>query len=252
MAGAGAGAQRAHGDARRAAGAGPAGGPAGAAVRVHARSAGRPGAAGLGADRLRLRALLGGLRGAGEPRDAGRGRPASLLVLDAAVHLGDVGAGALGHPAADVPVLGGHHRLLVGAHRLLRPRARRARGRAQGAAHDGGRRSGAVRRPAGPAGAHALGRLRRLRPPARRGAGRGGPAVRAAAARGLGQVGAGALPHLAALGDGGAEPGERLPARGLDGERGRVPGAARRAGRRPGRPRSRRSRWPGWSAGWPC
>ena len=60
-------------------------------------------------------------------------------------------------------------------------------------------------------------------PPTRR---RGQCRPRARADRCVHQVGAGAVQQLAAGGDGRADPGERLPALGHDGEGGRLPGGA--------------------------
>ena len=172
------------------------------------------------------------LRGAVlRPPDAAHGAPAGIA---RALRRGDGGPRRRRQPARAVRVLGAHLGHVVPPHR---PRSRGSQG--QG------------RRPAGPPG-HRCGcpgdarRLHRPRPdrrdvpaqrhprrPARRR--RGDGRHRADPARRLHQVGADAVPRLAARGDGRPHAGERLPALGDDGQGRGVP-------RRPPRPGVRRPR----------
>ena len=149
----------------------------------------------------------------------------------------DVRARAHRRPRRARDVLGGHERPVVPAHRVLQPpRGEPPRGAAGTPRHDARRTRHADRR-------RAARRRRRhvehLDDP-RRGADRPGRRRRPGAdpRRRAQQVGDLPVPLLAARRHGGADPGERLPARRGDGEGGHLPHRAPRA-------RSSRSRPPG-------
>ena len=155
----------------------------------------------------------------------------------------DARAGPGRRPAAAVRVLGADDGLLVPAHRARPEPAGQPAGRHAGARGDHVRRPGDARRDADarrrPAGTYRISEIL-ADPPT-------GVAVtvarRAAPRRRDQQVGPAPVPLLAPGGDGGADAGQRLPARRVDGEGRRLPGRAARAGVRRRRPDGTRCSW---------
>ncbi|MPM86750.1 hypothetical protein SDC9_133841 [bioreactor metagenome] len=134
----------------------------------------------------------------------------------------DARPGQRRQPALPVRLLGAHHRLLVPAGRAQPAARRQPRCRADRPAGDELRRPGNARRAAD------AGRGRAQLLVGRRGGGgtaggRRGRCRGAGAARRPHQVRPGAVPLLAARGDGGAHPGLRLPPLGGHGEGRRLP-----------------------------
>ena len=168
--------------------------------------------------------------------DRGLGRFAG--VLDGLLRR-DARARPVRRPAAAVRVLGADQRHVVAAHRLRRRGRGQPAGRPAGAAGhhprrpgDAGRAGPAARQAAGTASLSAAAR----RPAARRR--RSPSALVLRARRRVHQERAGAVPPLAARGDGRADAGVGLPARRGDGEGRRLPrrpaGARRSPSSRPG------------------
>ena len=161
----------------------------------------------------------------------GLARFAAVLVAFAGAMLG---AGPRRRPAAALRRLGADHDLLVPADRAQHRAAVQPVGGGPGAdRHHAGRAGHAGRVHHARRARRQLPLVRDRRPAAAR---RRVPGDRGAAdpRRGAVQVGGAAVQLLAAGGDGGAHPGQRLPARRRHGQGRRLPGRAARAGARHG------------------